>query len=121
MVPCVSQSSQLKSLVYKYKTKLRKLSRLLLLSIKSRFCKISAIHFAEKVARSHFSYTFRMSYNIKRVSTIFLKKKTLFCGFHTKRDNSGQKLGFQVLCVFFLIFCMMLQLYKSMYKGLKLI
>ena len=84
MVPCVSQSSQLKSLVYKYKTKLRKLSRLLLLSKKSRFCKISAIHFAEKVARSHFSYTFRMSYNIKRVSAMFLKKTPCFAVFIPK-------------------------------------
>ena len=56
---------------------------------------ISRIHFVERIDRSHFSYTYRMPYNIKPTFGVFVPKWT----------NWKKKRGFQVLCRFFLNFC----------------
>ena len=39
-------------------------------------CNISPIHFVERTDCTHFSYTYRMPYNIKRVRATLLKKKS---------------------------------------------
>ena len=56
---------------------------------------ISRIRFVERIDRSHFSYIYRMPYNIKATFGVFVPKWT----------NGKKKRGFQVLCRFFLNFC----------------
>ena len=66
-------------------------------------CNISLLHFVERFDRSHFSYTYRMPYDIKRAKAAFLKKKLIW-GFCTKMDNR-QKMRFYMDFIWIFTWC----------------